>query len=49
MAYWIQEPRTTQNNPKYRSYMCDFRTDIDKLPKQGVLLSANFLLYVRFT
>lgn len=36
MAYWIQEPRTTQNNPKYRSYMCDFRTDIDKLPKQGI-------------
>ena len=36
MAYWIQEPQTTQNDSEYRSFMCDFRADIDKLPKKGI-------------
>ncbi len=36
MAYWIQETGTQHNSSNYRSYMCDYRTDIDNLPKVGV-------------
>lgn len=36
MAYWIQETRTNQNMKNYKSFMCDFRTDIEKLPRMGI-------------
>lgn len=32
MAYWI-DPNTTKSTKK--SYMCDYRTDIDNLPKSN--------------
>lgn len=35
MAYWIQETNVG-NNSACRSYLCDFRTDIDSLPRVGV-------------
>lgn len=36
MAYWIQEISTTQNMSNYRLFHCDYRSDIDKLPKFGI-------------
>lgn len=36
MAYWVQETSTTQNMSNYRSFYCDYRTDIDKLPRVGI-------------
>ncbi len=36
MSYWIQETGTSHNSSNYRSFMCDFRTDIEKLPRVGV-------------
>lgn len=35
MAYWVQETGTHHNFSNYRSFMCDYRTDIDKLPRVG--------------
>lgn len=36
MAYWIQETSTIQNRSGYKSFMCDYRTDINKLPRVGI-------------
>lgn len=36
MAYWIQETGTNHNKKNYRSFMCDYRSDIEKLPKVGI-------------
>lgn len=36
MAYWIQETATHHNFSNYRSFMCDYRSDIAKLPRVGV-------------
>lgn len=37
MAYWVQETATSgNNNGGYRSYMCDTKADVKKLPKAGV-------------
>lgn len=36
MAYWVQETTTKQNMINYRSYICDFRSDIEKLPRFGI-------------
>lgn len=33
MAYWIQGLRTVQNMINYKSFMCDYRSDIEKLPR----------------
>ena len=33
MAYWIQETGTHHNFSNYRSFMCDYRSDIVKLPR----------------
>lgn len=35
MAYWIQETGTHHNSSNYRSFICDYRSDIAKLPKQN--------------
>lgn len=32
--YWVQETGTHHNYSNYKSFICDFRTDIKKLPKQ---------------
>lgn len=36
MSYWVQEIGTHYNNSNYRSFMCDYRSDIDKLPRVGI-------------
>lgn len=36
MAYWVQETGTHHNSSNYRSFMCDYRSDIDKLPRVGI-------------
>ena len=36
MAYWVQETSNNQNMTNYRSFICDYRDDIQKLPKVGV-------------
>ena len=35
MAYWIQETNVG-NNSSCKSYMCDYRSDIAKLPRMGI-------------
>lgn len=35
MAYWIQET-SNKNRSNCKSFMCDYRTDIDKLPRIGI-------------
>lgn len=35
MAYWVQETGTHHNFSNYRSFFCDYRSDISKLPKQN--------------
>jgi len=35
MAYWVQETGTNHNSSNYRSFICDYREDIAKLPKQN--------------
>lgn len=35
MAYWVQETNVG-NNSACRSYLCDYRSDIDKLPRIGI-------------
>lgn len=32
MAYWVQEVATNQNLSNYRSFICDYRSDILNLP-----------------
>lgn len=34
MAYWVQEVGTKHNLSNYRSFICDYRSDIAKLPTQ---------------
>lgn len=34
MAYWIDPNSSNKGN--CRSFLCDFRTDIDKLPRVGI-------------
>lgn len=36
MAYWIQETSTIHQRPNHRSFHCDFRSDIAKLPRQDI-------------
>lgn len=36
MAYWVQETGTHHNFSNYRSFMCDYRSDIAKLPRAGI-------------
>lgn len=36
MAYWIQNTSISKNNGGFRSYVCDYLSDIDKLPRYGV-------------
>ena len=36
MAYWIQETGTHHNLINYRSFICDYRSDIDNLPRVGI-------------
>ena len=36
MGYWVQETGTHHNFSNYRSFMCDYRTDINKLPRVGI-------------
>ena len=36
MAYWVQETGTHHNFSNYRSFMCDYRSDIEKLPRVGI-------------
>lgn len=36
MAYWIQETSTNHNMSNYRLFHCDYRSDIDRLPKFGI-------------
>lgn len=36
MAYWIQATSTTHQRPNHRDFYCDFRSDISKLPRQGI-------------
>lgn len=33
MAYWVQETGTNHNHSNYKSFICDFRSDINKLPR----------------
>lgn len=35
MAYWVQETGSHHNHRNYRNFICDYRTDIAKLPKQN--------------
>lgn len=35
MAYWVQEFGTNHNNVNYRSFICDYRSDIKKLPRES--------------
>lgn len=36
MAYWVQETGTHHNSSNYKSFMCDYRSDIEKLPRVGI-------------
>lgn len=36
MAYWVQEIGTHHNFSNYRSFMCDYRSDITKLPRVNI-------------
>ena len=36
MAYWISETPKTSQRPNHREFDCDFRSDIAKLPRQGI-------------
>lgn len=36
MAYWIQKKGSTLEMSGYKSFMCDYRSDINKLPKKGI-------------
>lgn len=36
MSYWVHETGTHHNFANYKSFICDFRSDIDKLPKVGI-------------
>lgn len=36
MAYWIQETGTHHNYSNYRKFMCDYLSDIKKLPRVGI-------------
>lgn len=36
MAYWVQKKNSTLENHGYRSFMCDYRSDIDNLPRKGI-------------
>lgn len=36
MAYWVQETGTHHNFSNHRSFMCDYRADVDKLPRVGI-------------
>ena len=36
MAYWVQETGDHHNHSNYRSFMCDYRLDIEKLPRVGI-------------
>lgn len=36
MAYWIQETGNKYNMRNHRSYICDYVTDIEKLPRQNI-------------
>lgn len=36
MAYWIRETGTYHNYSNYRSFGCDYRSDIEKLPRIGI-------------
>lgn len=36
MAYWIQKTSSGQETSKYRSFMCDRRADIQKLPRMEI-------------
>ena len=36
IAYWIQETGTYHNYTNYRKFMCDYLSDIRKLPRVGI-------------
>lgn len=36
MAYWVQETGTHHNHSNYKSFICDYRSDIEKLPRRDV-------------
>ena len=36
MAYWIQKVSSNYNMSNYRCFVCDYLSDISKLPKFGV-------------
>ena len=36
MAYWIQKTSGKQNMMNYRYFICDYISDIKKLPKFGI-------------
>lgn len=36
MAYWIQKVSSNYNMSNYRCFVCDYLSDIKKLPKFGV-------------
>ena len=36
MAYWVQETGNHHNFSNYKSFICDYISDIKKLPRVGV-------------
>lgn len=36
MAYWVQETGKNNNSGNCRSFYCDYRSDIAKLPRAGI-------------
>ena len=36
MAYWVPEKSNNQNISNHRNFYCDYRDDIQKLPKFGI-------------
>ena len=36
MAYWVQGTGTIYNSSNYRSFLCDYRSDIENLPRVGI-------------
>ena len=36
MGYWVQKKGTVLEMKGYRSFMCDYRSDIDNLPRRGI-------------
>ncbi len=36
MAYWVQETGNYHNFSNYKSFICDYISDIQKLPRVGV-------------